>query len=104
MTSQNVPWKRLVRYVGPDGLVKYGEPILSNDRDDVSNLYKEGILKVHVCDGTDIWSATPTSKAEVVKQLLGPLEVKDVPIIRCIGLNYKSHSKYRPFLVILKHS
>ena len=100
MAPQTLAWKRLVRYVGADGSVKYGEPILPKSSDDVSNLFKQGNLEVHICEGTDIWSATPTREKEVVKKLLGPLDAKNVPIIRCIGLNYKTHSEYNSCLML----
>jgi len=96
MKSQLVTWSRLVRYVPLEagGTVQYGEPILPNEADDIAELARKGELKVKVCKGSDPLSATPTEQIQTVKTLLGPLEPKDVPIIRCIGLNYKTHSKF----------
>ncbi|KAL4936972.1 hypothetical protein BDV06DRAFT_216245 [Aspergillus oleicola] len=72
MFPVNLPWTRLVRYSSSaDGAVKYGEPIVAQNAD-IGQLAQEGKLRT-------------------VFRLYGPLEPKDVPIIRCIGLNYKTH-------------
>lgn len=87
-------WKRLIRYVSAqDGSVKYGEPIVSEDKPDIDALAQKGGLKVKVLAGESPLLAKPTGEEDEVKQLLGPLEPKDVPIVRCVGLNYRTHSK-----------
>merc|ERR1711964_480898 len=93
MSSKLVSWTRLVRYVPveAEGTVQYGEPILSDGKDDISKLAESGQLRVRVCEGNNPFEANPTEQVQTVKTLLGPLETKDVPIIRCIGLNYKTH-------------
>lgn len=92
--SDIVAWKRLVRYISSsDGSVKYGEPILEDANADIAALAQQGKLKVHVLEGSNPLEAKPTSQEDHVKSLLGPLRVEDVPIIRCIGLNYKTHIK-----------
>lgn len=88
-----VTWDRLVRYVAEgDGTVRYGEPIIDVDQD-IGGLAAAERLRVKVLEGSDIFSVQAGSKVETVGTLLGPLTVEDVPIIRCIGLNYKTHSK-----------
>ena len=95
MASKSPAWSRLVRYEAEDGAIKYGEPVVEDDEHaDVGQLAQKGQLKVKVCEGSDPLSARPTEHVERVKRLLGPLEPKDVPTIRCIGLNYKSHSEF----------
>jgi len=94
MTSKLIAWDRLVRYVSAsDGAVKYGQPILDSPVADVAALAKEGKLEVHVAEGSSPLAARPGSQKDQVKSLLGPFRVEDVPIIRCIGLNYKTHIK-----------
>ena len=96
MPSKSVSWNRFVRYV-PEGSadVRYGDPILPEGSTgiNISELASQGKLQVKVLKGADPFSATPCGRTESVKKLLGPLEPRDVPIIRCIGLNYKTHSK-----------
>lgn len=94
MASKNVAWTRLVRYISfeDETQVQYGEPILPSVNSDVAELAKAGDLEVKVCTGNGPLDARPSSKIQKVKKLLGPLESKDVPHIRCVGLNYKTHS------------
>jgi hypothetical protein len=97
MAAKLVSWDRLVRYRSADtDKAKYGIPILSNPNDNIAELARTGHLKVKVCEGSDALSATPTEQVEVVQILLGPLDAREVPIVRCIGLNYKTHSKFQP--------
>ena len=87
-------WDRLVRYVSEkDGKVRYGEPILSGKDADVDQLAQDGKLEVKILEGTNFLDAKATGEQDKVKQLLGPLTSKDVPSVRCVGLNYQSHSK-----------
>jgi 2-keto-4-pentenoate hydratase/2-oxohepta-3-ene-1,7-dioic acid hydratase in catechol pathway len=97
MTSKSaniVAWDRLVRYISStDGAVKYGQPILEDADADIAELAEQGKLNVHVLEGANPLEAKPIQQEDGVKALLGPLRVEDVPIIRCIGLNYKTHIK-----------
>lgn len=90
-------WTRLIRYVSAkDGSIKYGEPIISSSDSkypDIDALAQAGGLKVKVLSGSSPILAKATGEEDEVKSLLGPLEPKDVPIVRCVGLNYKTHSK-----------
>ncbi|KJX93840.1 hypothetical protein TI39_contig4247g00009 [Zymoseptoria brevis] len=94
MATQTTPltaWKRLIRYVSTDGTTRYGEPIVSGTNPDIDALALSGELKVQVLEGPTLWEAKPTGKEDAVKTLLGPLRPEDVPIVRCVGLNYKTH-------------
>ena len=92
MSLTGIPWTRLVRYTSSDSdAVKYGEPI-AYPTADLGKVAKEGGLKVKRLLGSDPFSLEMTDTTETVHRLYGPLEPKDVPIIRCIGLNYKTHS------------
>lgn len=87
-------WDRFVRYISEkDGKVRYGEPIVSDSRPDIDQLAQDGKLEVKVLEGPNPIEAKPTGEQDKVKQLLGPLTARDVPIIRCTGLNYKTHSE-----------
>jgi len=97
MSSKPVAWDRLVRYIsqGVDKNVRYGDPIIAaSEADTIAQMAEEGRLEVKVLQGDDPLSATPTGETDKVARLLGPLEPTHVPIIRCIGLNYKTHSMY----------
>ncbi|KAM0718982.1 hypothetical protein Q7P37_006054 [Cladosporium fusiforme] len=94
MSSALTSWDRLVRYVSAtDGVVRYGEPVIKSDGADIAALARNGNLQVMVYNGNDALSAQPTGNKDTVKKLLGPLRAQEVPIIRCAGLNYKTHIK-----------
>lgn len=88
-------WTRLIRYVSAqDGATHLGDPIIPSSETshpDIDALALSGNLKVKVLEGRIAVQATPTGQEDTVKTLLGPLTPQDVPIVRCIGLNYKTH-------------
>lgn len=99
-----VPWKRLIRFESTDGHILRGEPIIpSESLNDTANEYDLGMtseadkLQARVISGEDIYDTTGETKVTdnivTVKRILGPLEQSDVPILRCVGLNYAKHSK-----------
>lgn len=86
-------WKRLIRFVAEDGKVYRGEPIVSEAEYDIGKQFREGKqIKANVITGDNIFEdAKVTDETLEVKELLGPLLVNDVPIIKCVGLNYMKH-------------
>ncbi|KAL6917089.1 hypothetical protein ACHAPO_009354 [Fusarium lateritium] len=90
-----VAWQRLVRFVSTDGRILRGEPILPAPDFDLGDTTEKDGLKARVIEGDDIYDTTGatrvTDEVVTVKTLLGPLESTDVPIIRCVGLNYATH-------------
>ncbi len=65
---------------------------------DLGTTTEETKLKARVLSGDDIYDITGatrlTDEVATVKTLLGPLTPSDVPILRCIGLNYLTHSEH----------
>ena len=95
-----VPWSRLIRFVSTDGRILRGEPIIPSDATDTFDLGKIGPsdnVKAKIIEGKDIFDTTGNTKVTdqvvEVKQVLGPLVQEEVPIIRCVGLNYAKHSE-----------
>jgi hypothetical protein len=88
-------WNRLIRFVAADNQVYFGEPVIADAAATVDKLLEQGTLEAKVVKG-DIFAEDAVVTDEVVKvvQLLGPLTVEQVPIIKCVGLNYKTHSKF----------
>jgi hypothetical protein len=99
-----VAWERFIRFVATDGRVLRGQPILPYPDFDLGNTTKETKLQARVIIGTDIYDTTGatrvTDEVVFVKQLLGPLAPEDVPILRCVGLNYAKHSMLRSGLYL----
>lgn len=91
-----VVWDRLIRFVATDGRVLRGEPILPTPGFDIGSTTELTKLTAKVIEGQDPYDVTGKTKVldEVVtvRKLLGPLAPEDVPIIRCVGLNYAKHS------------
>ncbi|KAF2007199.1 fumarylacetoacetate hydrolase family protein-like protein [Amniculicola lignicola CBS 123094] len=90
-------WDRLIRFIATDGRTLRGEPVLPSPDFDVGTVTEETGLKakvVEVAEGGIFDDATKvTDEVVTVKKLLGPVERSEVPIIRCIGLNFIKHIK-----------
>lgn len=82
-------WKRLIRFRGEDGAEHYGEPQLENAQNLMSKL--ETGLEAEILEGISPFEVKSTGKIVKVKEILHLLKPKDVPTVRCIGLNYKTH-------------
>jgi hypothetical protein len=89
-------WQRLIRFEATDGRILRGEPILPSPDFDVGSTTAETGLRakvIQVAEGGIFDEATKVTDEEVtVQKLLGPLQESEVPIIRCIGLNFIKHS------------
>jgi hypothetical protein len=97
-----VVWERLIRFIATDGRLLRGEPILPTPDFDLGSTTPETKLKAKVIIGDDIYDTTGATKVTdeivTVKRLLGPLAREDVPILRCVGLNYAKHSTFSTLL------
>ncbi|KAJ5455926.1 uncharacterized protein N7458_004190 [Penicillium daleae] len=93
----SLPWKRLIRFIATDGRTLRGEPILPTPDTDLGFITEADQLQARVIEGTDIYDTTGvtrvTDEVVTVKTMLGPLAAADVPILRCVGLNYAKHIK-----------
>ena len=91
-----LPWKRLIRFVSTDGRTLRGEPILPSEDFDLGSTTEETRLQAKVISGDDIYDTFGKTKVTdeivTVRELLGPLTPGEVPLLRCIGLNYSKHS------------
>lgn len=94
--KMKVAWQRLIRFVSTDGRTLRGEPILPTPEFDIGDTVEQTRLQARVIDGDDVYDTTGatrvTEEVVTVKTLLGPLTPGDVPILRCVGLNYATHS------------
>ncbi|KAJ5813311.1 uncharacterized protein N7503_000061 [Penicillium pulvis] len=94
----SLPWKRLIRFEAADGRVLRGEPVLPEDKDiDLGFVTEADQIEAKVLVGDDIYDVTGntrlTAETVLVKKILSPLAQSDVPILRCVGLNYAKHIK-----------
>ncbi|KAF2729512.1 fumarylacetoacetate hydrolase family protein-like protein [Polyplosphaeria fusca] len=90
-------WDRLIRFVSTDGQILRGQPIMPSPDFDIGTTTEETGLKakiIKVANDNVFDEATKVTDEEAtVKKLLGPVEQSEVPIIRCIGLNFMKHIK-----------
>jgi hypothetical protein len=95
--KMRVAWKRLIRFEAADGRILYGEPNLPSDDYDLGHMKGNDKLTAYVIKGQDIFSEAGdtyvSSELVGVKKILGPLTTTEVPILRCVGLNYAKHSE-----------
>jgi hypothetical protein len=93
-------WQRLIRFEDANGEIHLGEPITTSEDQDIG-LTPLQARKVELGRDADIFSTSEdikvTDKVLDVKKLLGPLTSSQVPVIRCIGLNYAKHSMFDRF-------
>ena len=96
-----IVWQRLIRFVATDGRTLRGEPVLPSPDFDLGTTTAETKLQAKVITGHDLYDTTGatnvTDEVVTVKELLGPLTKSDVPILRCVGLNYAKHSELPVF-------
>lgn len=90
-----IPWTRLIRFVSDeDGQTHFGDAILPSPDYELGKPDSPGELKARRVLGDPLSPAcTLDDRAVKVRKLLGPLTRDQVPALRCIGGNYKSHSK-----------
>lgn len=90
-----VAWKRLIRFEATDGRILYGEPILPSEEYDLGLVNVDDNLTAKIIKGQDIFSEAGdthvSDEIAGVRKVLGPLTAAEVPILRCVGLNYAKH-------------
>lgn len=84
-------WQRLVRFEDEAGRPAWGEPLVES-ADNVNDLLDKGELEVKVLTGNGPFDLQLTSQKTRATKLLPLLYPSDVPILKCIGLNYTAHS------------
>ncbi|OJJ84578.1 fumarylacetoacetate hydrolase family protein [Aspergillus glaucus CBS 516.65] len=92
----SLPWKRLIRFRALGGRILRGEPILPADEEvDLGLTANADQLQARVISGSDIYDVTGTTQVTgevvTVERILSPLAQSDIPILRCVGLNYAKH-------------
>lgn len=87
-------WNRFIRFLDEDDHLRLGDALVDS-AEDLANLLQAEKLTARELIGQDLFSARPTDRVFRVRKLLGPLSPENVPIIRCVGLNYAKHSMLR---------
>ncbi|KAH9204537.1 hypothetical protein DL95DRAFT_319277 [Leptodontidium sp. 2 PMI_412] len=85
-------WSRLIRFLDSSGATSFGDPCISKSEDLIPLLTQNQLFAIRL-EGVSPFELTRTSTDEKVRveKLLGVLVPDDVPVIKCIGLNYMKH-------------
>ena len=83
-------WTRLIRFKDDTGTTRFGEPLIEN-AEDLHALLDKGELYADEFEGSSPFALTGRGSKRPVKKILGILTPEDVPIVKCIGLNYMKH-------------
>jgi len=83
-------WQRLIRFEDDTGAVSFGEPVIETG-DELQALFGKGELLAEELKGTGPFDLTTRGSKRPVKRILGLFTPEDVPIVKCIGLNYIKH-------------
>jgi hypothetical protein len=82
-------YARLIRFRDAAGNTQFGEPNTGS----LDEALTQGTLETTVFRGSDPFHLSPSSEVVKVKEVLPLLTPSDVPIVKCVGLNYIKHSK-----------
>lgn len=86
-------WTHLIRFIAEeDGQVHLGNIDAKKYPDVGLSTFKGEKISAQLVSGS-AFDGVVTDKTMTVKQLLSPIAMHEVPIIRCLGLNYRDHAK-----------
>ena len=85
-------WSRLIRFIDDNDRTVFGEPCIEN-ASELNAKLETGDLFAKELKGDDLFNLSAPGEKIHVKKLAGVLTSEDVPIVKCIGLNYMKHSK-----------
>lgn len=99
--AMSLAWRKLIRFEADDGRILRGEPIWQDNAPiDLGLITAKDRLQANVLVGEDIYDTTGTThltnETVTVAKILGPLTSAEIPILRCVGLNYAKHSSSQP--------
>ncbi|OCK79786.1 fumarylacetoacetate hydrolase domain-containing protein 2A [Lepidopterella palustris CBS 459.81] len=86
-------WTYLIRFIAvEDGLIHLGQVDEAATTDIGLATFEKKEIKARLVTGS-VFDGVVTDKVMTVSQLLSPISTAEVPIIRCLGLNYHDHAK-----------
>lgn len=85
-------WTHLIRFIAQeDGQIHLGQIDPKAHPDLGTATFEKRKITAHLITGS-IFDGTVTPRTMTVSQLLPPISVDEVPLIRCLGLNYRDHA------------
>jgi len=93
LAKMSPTWTHLIRFVAvEDGLVHLGQVDAAKTTDIGLATLEKKEVKAKLITGS-VFDGVVTDKVLTVAQLLSPISKSEVPLIRCLGLNYHDHAK-----------
>lgn len=86
-------WSRLIRFVDKTGREKFGDACVADDKELAIRLASNDLWATEL-QGSSVVGPFTMGEKVLVKSLKPTLSPSEVPIIRCIGLNYMKHSEF----------
>lgn len=86
-------WKRLIRFEDESGLPRFGEPCIDS-ADQLEQLLRSNDLFALELKGDDPFKLEMTDNKIRVRKLLNIIDQGDVPVVKCVGLNYMKHGMH----------
>src|SRR5271154_5272752 len=83
-------WTRLIRFQNDAGATRFGEPVIDS-AEDLNLLLERGELFASDFEDSSPFALTGPGSKRLVKKILGILTTEDVPVIKCISLDYTKH-------------
>lgn len=84
-------WTRLIRFLDDNGNETFGEPVVTNENGLNDLVSRDDLYAIEYKGQSPVSQLTKGDKVHV-KKVLELLRPSDVPIVKCIGLNYIKHS------------
>jgi hypothetical protein len=93
-------WSRIIRFLNDEDKIVFGEPDIKTTTELVEKCQAKTLYASEL-EGNSPFALSPTGRNVHVQQLLEVLTPADVPIVRCIGLNYMKHSTFYKCVILL---
>jgi hypothetical protein len=95
-------WSRIIRFLNDEDRIVFGEPEIKTVTELVEKCQAKTLYASEL-EGNSPFALSPTGRKVRVQRLLEVLTPADVPIVRCIGLNYMKHSTFYKMFHLLFH-
>ena len=91
--DMSAAWTHLVRFIAEeDGQIHLGNIDVKKYPDVGLSTYQGEKVTAQLVTGS-IYDGVVTDRSMTVQQLLSPVAMNEVPMVRCLGLNYRDHAK-----------
>lgn len=90
-TKSEKMWSRLIKFVDESNITSFGDACI-DDANELTSRLSQKTLHADRLEGDNPFALKATGERVRVIRLLPVLCREDIPIVKCIGLNYMKHS------------